>query len=102
MRFNKLVRDKIPEIIKESGKTPVTRVASEEEYLQKLEEKLKEEVNEFLESKDVEELADVLDVIYAICDAKGISRETLERIRTEKFNKRGGFSKRIILEEVRS
>jgi len=69
-----------------------------------LEEKLEEEVNEFLsadENNKVEEIADMLEVLYAICDARGVSKEKIEEIRTQKAKERGGFEKRIILEETR-
>ncbi|OGH10508.1 MAG: phosphoribosyl-ATP pyrophosphohydrolase [Candidatus Levybacteria bacterium RIFCSPHIGHO2_01_FULL_36_15] len=101
MKYAKLVRDNIPEIIAKIGKIPVVHVARNEEYEQKLNEKLLEEVNEFLENSDTEELADILEVIYAICYLKGINKEKLEEIRKNKIEKRGGFDKKIILDEVK-
>ncbi len=101
MKYDKLVRDRIPEIIREDGKTAIVRVASQEEYLAKIKEKLLEETNEFLKSDDPEELADILEVIYAICEHKEISRERIEEMRSLKAEKRGGFSKRLILDETR-
>lgn len=100
MKYNKLVRDKIPEIIKEKGKNPTTHKASDEEYWEKLKEKLNEEVDEFLEESNEEELADILEVINSICDFKNISKEDLERIKLKKKEERGGFEGRIILDEV--
>lgn len=100
MKYNKLVRDRIPEIIKNSGSTPITHIADDEEYWEKLKEKFKEEVNEFLKSPTKEELADVLEIIYAICDFKNISRQELEIIRKKKAKKRGSFRKKIILDET--
>lgn len=99
---NKLVRDKIPEIIKADNKVPIIHTADDKEYWQKLVEKLKEETAEFsAEDSDVlEELADILEVIYAICDFKNISSEKLEQIRKEKSQKRGGFKNKIILGQV--
>lgn len=75
-------------------------VADEEEYMVRLETKLKEEVDEFLKDKTVEELADILEVVYAISKTLGVSGEELEKIRKKKADERGGFEKRIILEEA--
>ena len=101
MKYNKLVRDKIPQIIKEKGKTPVTHIASEEEYWQKLKEKLKEEVDEFSKDSNEEELADILEVINSICEFKNISKDNLENLRKNKAKERGIFKERIILDEVK-
>ena len=100
VKYNKLVRDKISEIIKQEGKTPIIRIADEEEYVLKLREKLHEEADEVAESHEVEELVDIMEVIYALAEQKGISYEELEKIRQRKANKKGRFAKRIILEEV--
>ena len=96
--YNKLVRDKIPEIIKKRGAKFSVHVAGSEEYLQKLKEKLQEEVKEFLESEETEELADILEVIYAIAKAKNMNKSELEKIRIIKRKEKGSFHKRIILE----
>ena len=101
MKYNKLVRDKIPEIIKEDNKTPITHIADEEEYWNKLKEKLREEVDEFLKENTEEELADVLEVIYALRNHMKIDKEGLEEIREKKTQKRGAFKKKIILDETR-
>jgi predicted house-cleaning noncanonical NTP pyrophosphatase (MazG superfamily) len=101
MRHDKLVRDNIPDIIKKKGSTPVTHVADDIEYREKLYKKLTEEIDEFLESDNHEELADILEVIYAIRDLKGISETELETIRKKKFKDRGGFKDRIILDETK-
>jgi len=98
MEKNKLVRDKIPEIMKKAGKNPKTHPAKDEEYWEKLKQKLSEEVDEFLESGSDEELADILEVIYAICDFKGIDKKQLEGFRKAKAEKRGSFKDRIILD----
>lgn len=97
---NKLVRDKIPEIITSSGKQAVTRVLSDEEYLTELDRKLNEECTEYQSDKSIEEMADMLEVLYAIAEARGYSIEELEQVRAEKAEKRGGFSERVFLENV--
>mgnify|MGYP006934505276 CR=1 FL=1 len=100
--YNKLIRDKIPEIIaKDNGKTCVTRIMSDDEYLESLNIKMQEELNEYLESGGVEELADLEEVLRAILDVKGISYDEFEKIRNEKVLKRGAFKKKIFLESVR-
>ena len=98
--YNKLVRDKIPEIIKNSGKKAITTVLNEEEYLTELDRKLNEECAEYQQDKSIEELADMLEVIYAITVARGYSVGELEQVRREKAEKRGGFNGRIFLKEV--
>lgn len=100
--YHKLVRDRIPEIIESDGKQCVCEVLSSEEYLVLLDEKLKEELNEYEESKSLEELADLLEVMYAVVKARGWSVEELEQVRKEKAEQRGGFEKRILLKEVQS
>ena len=100
MKYNKLVRDKIPEYIKSKGKVPITHIADETEYWQKLKEKLQEEVNEFLKDGNIEEIADILEVIDAIANYKKFSREDIERIKEKKADERGKFKDRIILEEA--
>lgn len=98
--YNKLVRDLIPEIIKETGKLCNTEILSDEMYIKMLDEKLNEEILEYQESKDIEEIADILEVIYAISNARGYSVIQLEQIRKEKADKRGGFEKKIFLKDV--
>ncbi|MBQ9790211.1 MAG: nucleoside triphosphate pyrophosphohydrolase [Clostridia bacterium] len=95
--YNKLVRDNIPEIIRSNGEEPVTRILSDEEYLFELNTKLQEELKEYLESGEVEELADMEEVLRAILDAKNCSQSEFEKIRVNKVNKRGAFKKRIFL-----
>ena len=100
IHYNKLVRDRIPEIIESSGKTYTTEILSQEDYLRLLDAKLDEELAEYHKDQDIEELADLLEVIRAVVIARGYSLEDLERVRTEKAAKRGGFEKRILLKEV--
>ena len=96
--YNKLVRDNIPEIMIKNGAKPITRILSQEECLIELNKKISEEVNEYLESGNIEEIADIEEVILAILNAKGVKKEELETIRKEKVKKRGAFNKRIFLE----
>ena len=96
--YNKLVRDNIPEIMIKNGANPVTRILNDEEYLKELNKKLSEEVNEYLESENIEEIADIEEVLIAILNIKGISKDKLEEIRKDKCAKRGAFDKKIFLE----
>jgi len=100
IKYNKLVRDRIPEMIRETGKSCVTGVLSEEEYLWMVDAKLDEELAEYHKDKSVEELADLIEVIYAAAKARGCSVEELEAIRLEKARKRGVFEHRILLKSV--
>ncbi len=99
--YNKLIRDRIPEIIEASGKTCVCETLANEQYIEKLNEKLLEEVREYLESGTVEELADIGEVMHAILDFKGIPLEEFQRVRMEKLQERGGFKKKLLLKEVK-
>lgn len=98
--YNKLVRDLIPQIIENSGKVCATKVLADEAYLAKLLEKLDEEVVEYKESRAHEELADILEVVYALAQATGCSEEALNALRAEKVRERGGFAGKILLESV--
>ncbi|MBU3187228.1 nucleoside triphosphate pyrophosphohydrolase [Clostridium estertheticum] len=98
--YNKLVRDKIPEIIKVAGKNFDIHYAKKEEVLPLLETKLNEEVFEYLEAKNLEELADVMEVLFGLANALGYSEEDLINKRNEKKEERGGFEKGIVLEKV--
>ena len=93
----KLVRDNIPEIIRSNGETPTTRTLSDDEYLIALDDKLREEVAEYLEANDLAEVADILEVLRAILVARGSDYKQIESIRKEKLDKRGGFKKHIFL-----
>lgn len=100
MKYNKLIRDRIPEIIAKNGQTARVRVLTDEEYLAKLDEKLGEELAEYLADGDVEELADLLEVIYAAALARGTTEEQLDEIRRKKAEERGAFAEKLLLEEV--
>jgi predicted house-cleaning noncanonical NTP pyrophosphatase (MazG superfamily) len=95
--YNKAIRDKIPEIIAESGKKCNTKQLDDESFLAEIEKKLIEEVNEYTESKDVEELADLLEVIYRISELRGINSVELDQIRKDKAEKRGKFDSNLFL-----
>ena len=98
--YHKLVRDRIPEIIEADGKTCVCETLSDEEYIRLLDQKLNEELAEYQESKSLEELADLLEVMQAIVRARGWTLDELEQVRADKAAERGGFTKKILLKEV--
>lgn len=98
--YNKLVRDRIPEIIKSDSKTCITEILPDVQYLEMLDAKLTEELAEYQESKSLEELADLLEVMRAVVKARGCTWEQLELIRQEKAARRGGFEQKILLKEV--
>lgn len=94
--YNKLVRDKIPEIIKADGKEcEVEIVSAKDKYI------LLEEVNEFLEDKNLEELADIMEVLFGLADSLGYSEEELLKARDKKKEERGGFKEGIVLKSVK-
>ena len=97
--YNKLVRDNIPEIMITNNAKPVTRILDDDEYLTELNKKILEEVNEYIESGNVEELADIYEVLLAILDIKGIGHDEFEELRISKVRKRGAFKKKIFLIE---
>lgn len=99
--YYKLVRDKTAEIVKKNGGLPITEQLNGKKYEESLDKKLVEETNEYLESKEPEELADIVQVIYAILKHKGISIAEFEEIRNKKVQEKGGFDERIFLKEVR-
>jgi predicted house-cleaning noncanonical NTP pyrophosphatase (MazG superfamily) len=97
MNHGKLVRDKIPQIIRSRGQEPVIYTADIEEYGIRLRDKLREEVEEYLASDDDrEELADILEVLYSLARQTGTDQEQLEKLRAAKAEERGGFADRII------
>jgi predicted house-cleaning noncanonical NTP pyrophosphatase (MazG superfamily) len=99
MKHNKLVRDNIPDIVRSKGEEAVTHVADDAEYWEKLKEKVLEEFKEFTDEENEEELADRFEVLDAIIARKGFTKERIVELQKEKAQKRGGFSKRIILDE---
>ena len=100
MKHNKLVRDKIPEIIAKRGDRPVTHTLGPDAYRQELQRKLQEEVAEFCESGQVEELADILEVVVALAAVEEVSQVQLEEMRKRKRKERGGFDQRVFLIEI--
>ena len=98
--YNKLVRDRIPEIIEASGASCKTAILSDDEYLLMLDAKLDEELAEYHKDQNIEELADLLEVIRAAAIARGYTLDELESVRAEKANERGGFAKKILLIET--
>ena len=98
--YNKLVRDKIPEIIESDGKICKTEILSDEEYLKMLDAKLDEELAEYHKDQNIEELADLIEVIYAAAKARGYSVDELEKVRVKKAEERGGFGEKVFLREV--
>lgn len=103
--YNKLVRDKIPEIIAKQGLNHDTRILNDQEYEKELKKKLTEEVNEYFESEDnsesLEELADVLEIIHSLSQIHGGSIDKVEGIRKQKAIERGRFKDKVYLIEVK-
>jgi predicted house-cleaning noncanonical NTP pyrophosphatase (MazG superfamily) len=102
--YNKLVRDKIPDIIEAQGKQCNYEILDEIEYQTKLDEKLKEEINEYLNASSEEkitELVDIAEVLFAIIESQGMSIDEFDKIRKQKRKERGGFQKRILLKSVK-
>jgi predicted house-cleaning noncanonical NTP pyrophosphatase (MazG superfamily) len=102
--YNKLVRDRIPEIIESTGKKFSTRILNNEEYITELKNKSFEELQEYVQTTNnedaVEELADLLEIIHALAEYHGSSIQLIEEVRKEKAEKRGGFKEKIFLLEV--
>lgn len=97
--YNKLVRDKIPDIMMKNKASPVIHILDNEEYFMELNRKLKEELTEYLENYDLMELVDIEEIIRAILDYKGVTYEEFDTLRQEKVLKRGAFKKKIFLEK---
>lgn len=98
--YNKLVRDRIPEIIKSEGRNVKVKILDDEEYRSELNKKLQEEVKEYIEDNNVEELADIVEVIYGILNSMDVSIEEFEKVRKDKAEKRGAFKEKIFLQEA--
>jgi predicted house-cleaning noncanonical NTP pyrophosphatase (MazG superfamily) len=98
--YNKLVRDRIPEIIEAEGKKLKTRILSGEEYLEELLKKLDEELQELKEARSIEELADIQEIVYSLANTIGSGKEDLESVRAKKAQERGAFMNKIFLEEA--
>ena len=98
--YNKLVRDNIPYIIRGQGKKAITHIATEEDYKHHLGKKISEEVAEFLETPNEEELADILEVINSLIVVYGFSLERVLELQQNKAAQHGGFNARVILEKV--
>ena len=98
--YNKLVRDRIPEIIEESGNECKVEILSDEEYLRMVDAKLDEELEDYHRDGSLEELADLVEVIHAAAIARGYTLEELEALRAKKRAERGGFEKKLLLVET--
>ena len=98
--YNKLVRDRIPEIITASGAECKTEILSDERYVEMIDAKLDEELAEYHKDKSLEELADLVEVIYAATLARGYTIDKLEAVRAKKATERGAFAKKILLIET--
>jgi len=99
MKYTKLVRDKIPEYIRKKGGNPITHIADDFEYWQRLKDKLHEEVEEFKKDENIDEYADIIEVLDAIAIFKKFDRHEVERVKNEKTVERGKFEDRVILDE---
>lgn len=98
--YNKLIRDNNVKLMEDKGCKVSYEILDDERYGEELDKKLKEEVIEFLESYNIEEMADIMEVIYAIMDYRGITMDDVEKIRIEKRERKGAFKKRIFLKTV--
>lgn len=98
--YNKLIRDKNVKLMEDKGCKVTYEILDEKRYGQELDKKLKEEVGEYLEDYSIEEMADVMEVIYAILKYRGITMEEVDKVRLEKQKRKGGFERRVYLKEV--
>ena len=99
-KYDKLVRDKIPIIIKQQGDSPKTVTLDDKRYFNALNRKLREELDEYFEYFNIEELADIVEVIHALVKYKGLTLNEFEKIRLKKYDERGSFDARVSLIEV--
>ena len=101
---NKLIRDNIPKILEQKNILCITKMLNNHEFSNELNNKLQEEVQEYLDatsiSNKIEELADILEVIYTILKSNNLSFEKLEKIRSKKYIQNGGFKNKIFLEKT--
>ena len=100
IKYEKAVRDKIPEIIENSGKKCIVQKLSDEDYLPELEKKLSEELDEYSSSRSIEELADIVEILHRILELRSVNSEDFEKIKQEKKRTRGGFRENFFLIEV--
>lgn len=100
MKYFKAIRDKIPDIIRESGADCIVKQIPDKEFLVEMEKKLQEEVEEYSENRNISELVDIIEVIYRIAELSGVGRDRLEQVRQDKAKKRGSFSKNLFLIET--
>lgn len=99
-KYNKLVRDKIPQIIEKAGSVPIIRVLDKQEFSKSLNEKLMEETEEFLCGNDIAELVDIYEVLLAILDERHISLQDFQALRDKKTQERGTFQEKVYLVSV--
>lgn len=99
--YEKLVRDRIPELIEAQGEIPLVEVLDDEAYIRRLDEKMREELEEYLEDGSMEELADLLEVIRAVIAARGYTWDEVERMRAAKAQRNGAFEKKLFLKGVK-
>lgn len=101
VKYNKLIRDRIPEIIKEAGWKPEIRTLGEKEFLNALKKKVVEEAGELIEAKDKkgisEEIADIQELLDALISEMKMTKSEIKKLQTAKREKRGGFKKRLFL-----
>ncbi len=98
--YNKLIRDNIVKIMEDKGCKVTYEILDDERYGEELDKKLKEEVNEYLSDYSVEEMADIMEVIYAILEYRGMSMEEVEKARIKKRDRKGAFKNKVFLKEV--